>query len=102
MRTTTRATIEDLYKVDGKAELANGEIVHMAPPGRRPGRAGGLIYASLLQHERSHGGPGDHADPLPCPRPEVLAFLADLALQPAHGADAVLHLLEAVVDILGR
>ena len=47
MSTKTRATIEDLYKVDGKAELVNGEIVHMAPTGRRPGRAGGQIYASL-------------------------------------------------------
>ena len=56
MSAKTRATIEDLYKVKGKAELVNGEIVHMSPTGRRPGRAGGLIYASLLQHERSHGG----------------------------------------------
>ena len=55
MSTKTRATIEDLYKVEGKAELVNGEIVHMSPTGRRPGRAGGMIYASLLQHERSHG-----------------------------------------------
>ena len=56
MSTKTRATIDDLYKVEGKAELVNGEIVHMSSTGRRPGRAGGLIYASLLQHERSHGG----------------------------------------------
>src|SRR5215475_8532230 len=27
----THATIEDLYKVEGKAELVNGEIVHMPP-----------------------------------------------------------------------
>jgi len=52
----TRATIEDLYKVEGKAELVNGEIVLMSPTGRRPGRAGGTIYASLLQHEKQHGG----------------------------------------------
>ena len=31
MRTNTRATIEDLYKVEGKAELVNGEIVEMPP-----------------------------------------------------------------------
>jgi Uma2 family endonuclease len=48
----TRATIEDLYKVEGKAELVNGEIVHMAATGWRPGRAGGIIYAHLLQYER--------------------------------------------------
>jgi Uma2 family endonuclease len=56
MSTKTRATIEDLYKVEGKAELVNGEIVHMAPTGNRPGRAGGTIYVSLRQHERHGSG----------------------------------------------
>jgi Uma2 family endonuclease len=54
MSLKTRATIEDLHKVEGKAELVNGEIVLMSPTGRKPGRAGGIIYASLLQHERQH------------------------------------------------
>ena len=39
MRTKTRATIEDLYKVEGKAELVNGEIVEMPPSGDEPGAA---------------------------------------------------------------
>src|SRR5574341_2007154 len=34
-----RATIDDLYKVEGKAELVHGEIVHMAPTGDDPGMA---------------------------------------------------------------
>ena len=34
---------------EGKAELVNGEIVLMSPTGGIPGRAGGLIYASLLR-----------------------------------------------------
>jgi Uma2 family endonuclease len=55
MSTTTRpATIEDLYKVEGKAELVNGEIVHMSPTGCNPGRAGDLIFASLLRYEMEH------------------------------------------------
>jgi hypothetical protein len=33
MSANTRATIEDLYKVDGKAELVNGEVVEMPPAG---------------------------------------------------------------------
>ena len=33
MTVKTRATIEDLYHVDGKAEIVNGEIVHMSPTG---------------------------------------------------------------------
>jgi hypothetical protein len=40
MSVKTRATIEDLYKVEGKAELMNGEIVLTSPTGGIPGRAG--------------------------------------------------------------
>jgi hypothetical protein len=37
--TQARVTIEELYKVAGKAELVNGEIVEMPPAGDDPGRA---------------------------------------------------------------
>jgi Uma2 family endonuclease len=47
-----RATIEDLYQVEGKAELVNGEIVCMPPAGDWPGRAGGEIFAHLREHVR--------------------------------------------------
>ena len=50
MSLKTRATIEDLYKVEGKAELVNGEIVHMPPAGEDPGMAGGQIFVSLHQY----------------------------------------------------
>ena len=43
VRTKTRATIEDLYKVEGKAELVNGEIIEMPPAGEKAGIAGGHI-----------------------------------------------------------
>ena len=56
MNTKSRATIEDLYKVEGKAELVNGVIVLMSPTGGVPGTAGGEIYISLHQYERQHGG----------------------------------------------
>jgi Uma2 family endonuclease len=56
MRTTTRATIEDLSKVEGKAELVNGEIVRMSPTGGKPGRTGGDVYMSLRTYERRVGG----------------------------------------------
>ena len=55
MSVKTRATIEDLYKVEGKAELVNWEIVLMSPTGGIPAPAGGGLYASLLQHERLQG-----------------------------------------------
>jgi Uma2 family endonuclease len=52
MSTKTEATIEDLYKVDGKAELVNVEIVHMPPTGGRPNYAAGEIFASLRDYQR--------------------------------------------------
>jgi Uma2 family endonuclease len=55
MSTKERATIDDLYRVDGKAELVNGEIVRMSPTGALPGYVGGLIFASLLEHTRHTG-----------------------------------------------
>jgi len=51
MSTKTRATIEDLYKVDGKAELVNGEIVEMPPAGDDPNRASLRVATRLLAHE---------------------------------------------------
>ena len=55
MKTRTPATLEDLMRVPGKAELVNGEIVHMAPTGAKPGRAGDEIYFSLRLHEQIAG-----------------------------------------------
>ena len=46
------ATIEDLYRVDGKAELVGGELVLMSPTGWLPGFAGGEIFASLREYAR--------------------------------------------------
>lgn len=50
MTTRTRATLDDLMRVPGKAELVNGEIVLMAPTGDTPGVAGDEIYFSLRQY----------------------------------------------------
>ena len=50
MSTKVEATIEDLYKVEGKAELVNGEISLMSPTGILPGYAGDKIVSSLLKY----------------------------------------------------
>lgn len=55
MSTKAEATIEDLYKVDGKAELVDGEIVHMSPTGRRPSYAARQIAFSLHGYEKETG-----------------------------------------------
>jgi Uma2 family endonuclease len=52
MTIKTRATIEDLYRVPGKAEIVHGEIVHMPATGRMPGYAGDEIFASLREYVR--------------------------------------------------
>ncbi len=44
--------IQALYKVEGKAEIVNGEIVHMPATGIMPALAGGEIYASLREYSR--------------------------------------------------
>jgi Uma2 family endonuclease len=53
MSIKVEATIEDLYKVEGKAELVNGEIVHMSPTGLLPHYAAREITASLRGYEEA-------------------------------------------------
>ena len=55
MSTKSHATIEDLYKVEGKAELVNGEIVEMPPAGDEPGQAGFTIAIRLREFTRQTG-----------------------------------------------
>jgi Uma2 family endonuclease len=52
MSTKVEATIEDLYKVEGKAELVNGEIILMSPTGGLPGYAGDIITFSLFEYSK--------------------------------------------------
>ncbi|MFN7945587.1 MAG: Uma2 family endonuclease [Blastocatellia bacterium] len=52
MATQTRATIEDLHEVKGKAEIVDGEIVPLPPTGDDPIQAGFEIAVSLRQHAR--------------------------------------------------
>ena len=62
MATTTRATIDNLYKVTGKAELVDGQIVDMPPVGDMPNRSGLKICLSLYEHERRAGGGRAYTD----------------------------------------
>ena len=62
MSTRTEATIEDLYLVDGKAEIVNGEIVLMSPTGDLPSSAAMEIAVSLRNHARNTGRGRAYAD----------------------------------------
>lgn len=50
------ATIDDLYRVEGKAEIVNGRIVIMDGSGFKPVRATSVINRSLWDHEVAQGG----------------------------------------------
>jgi hypothetical protein len=51
------ATLEDLYREPGKAELVDGVIVRSPAAGFKPGRVAGRIIRSLDDHgERSGFG----------------------------------------------
>ena len=80
MISKTEATIEDLYKVEGKAEIVNGEIVHMSPTGFWPGRAAKRIVRSLDDHEGQHGGG--------VAVPDNVAFTVDLPHRKSFSPDA--------------
>jgi Uma2 family endonuclease len=55
MQTRPEATIEDLSRVRGKAEIVDGKILHMAPTGKMPGYAGDEIFVSLRAYIRRTG-----------------------------------------------
>ena len=45
-----KATIEDLYEIDGKAELIEGIIVMDSPTGMLPNYAAGEIFVRLRDY----------------------------------------------------
>ena len=49
------ATLDDLRRVEGKAELIAGRIVHSMPTGHRPNRIAGEIFVSLKNQARATG-----------------------------------------------
>jgi Uma2 family endonuclease len=50
-----RATLDDLLKVEGKAELIGGRIVRYMATGHKPNRVAGRIYRSLDDHADAMG-----------------------------------------------
>lgn len=86
MSIKTRATIEDLYQVEGKAELVDGEIVLMSPTGGVPGRTGGDIYTSLRQYEKQYGG--GYAFP------DNVGFIVNLPHRDSFSPDAAFYVGE--------
>lgn len=84
MSTHLEATIEDLYQVPGKAELVNGEIVHMSPTGAAPNYAAAEIFVSLRAHARKMG--------IGLAVPDNAAFRVDLPNRGSFSPDVAYHI----------
>src|SRR5262245_23277738 len=50
-----RATLDDLYRTEGKAELIGGRIVQYMATGVRPNEVAGNIYVSLRNFAKKRG-----------------------------------------------
>jgi Uma2 family endonuclease len=55
MSTASRATIDDLYRTEGKAELIGGRIVTYMATGVRPSEVASNIYVSLRAYAKQTG-----------------------------------------------
>lgn len=82
MATGSEATIENLYAVEGKAELVGGEIVYMSPTGDMPSYAAGEIFVSLRSYAKLNGG-RVYTD--------NIAFLVDLPNRKSFSPDAAYY-----------
>jgi Uma2 family endonuclease len=78
----TDQLIEELHKVDGKAEIVEGKIIMMSPTGDMPSSAGFAIAISLREHSQRIGGRAytDNA-----------AFIVDLPNRKSFSPDAAYY-----------
>ncbi len=86
-RTTDRHTadplIEELMKVDGKAEIVNGQIKTFMPTGDIPNYAAGVIFVSLFHFAQSRGSGRATTD--------NMGFLCDLPHRKSFSPDAAFY-----------
>jgi Uma2 family endonuclease len=78
-----QATIDDLYQVEGKAELVRGQIVREPPTGLGPGLSSVAIFMSLRDHERRVGGG--------IAVPDNVAFVVDMPDRQSFSPDAAFY-----------
>jgi len=68
---TTRATLDDLYREEGKAELIGGRIVRFMASGDLPGAVAEEVSVSLRLHARATGHGRAYADGIGYAIPEL-------------------------------
>jgi Uma2 family endonuclease len=83
MATKPCATIDDLYLIEGKAELVRGEIVMMSPTGGVPNRAALKIAMSLFEYEERTGRG--------CTVADNAAFIVNLPNRQSFSPDAAFY-----------
>jgi Uma2 family endonuclease len=66
-----RATLDDLYRSPGKAELIDGRIVPLMPTGRRPNRVAGRIFRGLDDYAAQTGQGEAYTDNMGFAVPEL-------------------------------
>lgn len=71
MSTITRATLDDLLRTEGKAELIGGRIVHLMPSGDLPGTSAFEIAVSLRSYAKNKKRGKAHADGVGYTVPEL-------------------------------
>jgi len=69
--TQLKATVDDLYREKGKAELIGGRIVPLMPTGRKPNRAAGRIFKSLDDYAVATGRGEAYTDNMGFTVPEL-------------------------------
>ena len=67
----TMATIDDLYRVEGKAELIGGRIVRFMATGRLPNRVAARIFRSLDDYAEATGLGETYTDSMGFAVPEL-------------------------------
>jgi Uma2 family endonuclease len=92
MKARTQATIEDLYRVEGKAELVDGEIITMSPSGPMHGRAAARVFLSLLNFETAVGW--GHAVP------DNVGFVVNLPRRKSFSPDAGYYIGEVGLEFV--
>ena len=83
MATAWQATVDDLYRTDGKAELVDGELVLMHAGGDWHGMAVGNIFVSLHAYARQSGVGIAYGD--------NVGFLCDLPKRHSFSPDAAYY-----------
>ena len=67
----SRATLEDLARVEDKAELINGRVVPIMPAGRVPNLVAGRIFRSLADYADATGTGEAYTDNMGFSVPEL-------------------------------